>query len=153
MFGLTNTDLEALAIGKYKQVSNDRRASMPATMHQGKHSLRNSRKKRGTIAELIRSNSVVSRNSAQSSIYGECVHRKDSVDAAIGLQRGNDETLAAEVSERKAEHASSAVPQERFEVRKGLHSSSPNYFIIAVKDIHFSDVSRISQRGCQPPTI
>ena len=117
MFGLTNTDLEALAIGKYKQVPNDRRASMPATMHQGKHSRRNSRKKRGTIAELIRSNSVVSRNSVQSSIYGDCTRRKDSVDATSSLQKGNDETLATEVSEGKADHASSTAPQERFEVR------------------------------------
>ena len=119
MFGLTNTDLEALAIGKYKQVPNDCRASMPAAMHQGKHSRRNSRKKRGTIAELIRNNSVVSRNSAQSSIYGDCAHRKDSrcIDATSSLQKGNDETLAAEVSEVNAEHPSSAPPQERFEVR------------------------------------
>ena len=107
MFGLTNADLDALAIGKYKQVPNDRRASMPAAMHQGKHLRRNSRKKRGTIAELIRSNS------------GDCTHRKDStcIEATSSLQRGNDETLAAEASEGKAEHASSAAPQERFEVR------------------------------------
>ena len=110
-------DLESLAIGKYKEVPNDRRASMPASMHQGKHSRLNSKKKRGTIAELVRSSSVVSRNSVQSSIYGECAHRKESIDAISNLQRGNNETLAAKVSEEKSAHALSAGPQERFEVR------------------------------------